>query len=82
MKIYQTMGLGLAILLSLSVTGCGVKQVAMSGQGESYRGRCDGAGSEDPRKAETDLGKFGIDRYDASGGRDCGSSGGSDGGGS
>lgn len=36
MKIYQTMGLGLAILLSLSVTGCGVKQVAMSGEGESY----------------------------------------------
>ena len=36
MKIYRTMGLGLAILLSLSVTGCGVKQVAMSGQGESY----------------------------------------------
>ena len=29
MKIYQTMGLGLALLLSLSVTGCGVKQVAM-----------------------------------------------------
>ena len=75
MKIYQTMGLGLAILLSLSVTGCGVKQVAMSG-------RCDGAGSEDPRQAEADLGKFGIDRYDASGCRDCGSSGGSDGGGS
>ena len=36
MKIYQTMGLGLALLLSVSTAGCGVKQVAMSGQGESY----------------------------------------------
>ena len=36
MKIYRTMGLGLAILLSVSTTGCGVKQVAMSGEGESY----------------------------------------------
>ena len=36
MEMYKTMGLGLAILLSLSVNGCGVKQVAMSGQGESY----------------------------------------------
>ena len=36
MKIYQTMGLGLALLLSVSTTGCGVKQVAMSGEGESY----------------------------------------------
>ena len=36
MKIYKTMGLGLALLLSVSTTGCGVKQVAMSGQGESY----------------------------------------------
>lgn len=36
MEMYKTMGLGLAILLFLSVTGCGVKQVAMSGQGESY----------------------------------------------
>lgn len=32
MEMYKTMGLGLAILLFLSVTGCGVKQVAMSGQ--------------------------------------------------
>ena len=36
MRMYKMMGLGLAILLSLSVTGCGVKQVAMSGEGESY----------------------------------------------
>ena len=36
MKIYKVMGLGLALLLSVSTTGCGVKQVAMSGEGESY----------------------------------------------
>ena len=46
MKIYQTMGLGLALLLSLSVTGCGVKQVAMSGwRACGSSGGSDGGGS-------------------------------------